>query len=188
MAEGLAGLSVLTEREFFHGGERLFSEFRSMIGVPMIYKDFVVSPDQIDAASKLGADAILLISTMLSHDALRSFVDRSIAKGLEPLVEVHDQDDLDKVIASGVMDDIKLIGINSRDLRTLDTDLRNAIELRHLLPEGIQVIAESGVKTPRDIERLTAFDAALVGTMFMTAEDLRSSVHDAAMAARSLRA
>lgn len=181
---GLAGTSVLVEPDFFGGSAALFSTFRSKLSLPLLFKDFVVTERQIDLAHRHGADAILLIAKALSSDALDRLARRSLALGLEPLVELHDSSDLEKL--SSCNDSLGLVGLNSRDLRTLELDLERMRELRKAVGSDRIVIAESGVKSPSDVRTLKGFDAALVGSLFMGAEDLKRTVEATVEVGRSV--
>lgn len=183
---GVSGVSVLVEPEFFSGSPELFSFFRTRLRQPMLFKDFVVSQTQVELASNLGADAVLLIAKALESKALCSLATSCISHGVEPLIEIHDEDDLAKLVASECFDSINMIGINSRDLRTLGTDLSSIQALRRRIPSGKVVIAESGVRTPADLTRLKGFDAVLVGSAFMEADDLGRAVEKMVKASRSV--
>lgn len=184
--EGVAGVSVLVEPEFFSGGVEVFSFFRSRIKQPMLFKDFVTSQEQIDIASRLGADAVLLIAGVLSSEALASLVSSCASRGMEPFVEVHDEKDIAKLSSSECFGSIGLIGINSRDLRTLSTDLSTLSALRELVPPGRTVVAESGVRTTEDMGRLRGFNGVLIGSVFMESADLETKVNELVSAARGV--
>ncbi|OGS43000.1 MAG: anthranilate phosphoribosyltransferase [Euryarchaeota archaeon RBG_13_57_23] len=182
---GVAGASVLVEPDFFSGGEDLFAKMRSGLEVPMLFKDFVVSGSQVEAAHRLGADALLLMAKALSSESLAHFVDESLSSGIEPLVEIHDEEDLAKLRCCERMDSVRMVGINSRDLRTLKTDLNGLEGLRQSIGEGKIVIAESGISTPDDLGLIADFDAVLIGSAFMRAEDLDAKVREIVLACRS---
>ena len=183
---GLAGTSVLVEPDFFGGSAALFSTFRSKLSLPLLFKDFAVTEKQIDLAHRHGADAILLIAKALSSDALDRLARRSLALGLEPLVELHDSSDLEKLGSCSCSDSLELVGLNSRDLRTLELDLERMRELRKAVGSDRIVIAESGVKSPSDVRTLKGFDAALVGSLFMGAENLKRTVEATVEVGRSV--
>jgi anthranilate phosphoribosyltransferase len=183
---GVSGVSVLVEPEFFSGSPELFSFFRTRLSQPMLFKDFVVSQMQVEQASDLGADAVLLIAKALESKALSSLAASCFSHGMEPLIEIHDEEDLAKLSASECFDSINLIGINSRDLRTLGTDLSSVQALRHRIPSGKVVIAESGIRTPAELPRLKGFDAVLVGSAFMGAADLERAVDEMVEASRKV--
>lgn len=169
---GLTGVSVLVEPDYFSGSPELFSFFRSRVMCPMLFKDFVICADQVELASRVGADAVLLIAKALKPQALDALAQVCNSRGMEPLVEVHDADDLSKLTKCRSFDSIKMIGVNSRDLRNLKTDLDGIKSLRESIPDDKIVIAESGVRSESDLYILRGFDAVLIGSSFMQAEDL----------------
>jgi anthranilate phosphoribosyltransferase len=173
---GVASVSVLAEEDFFGGGEGLFARVRAETHLPMLFKDFVTTERQIRIAKAAGADAVLLIAKALRRETLERFVRMTLGLGLEPLVEVHDEIDLEKVYSCSNNDEIGMIGINGRDLRTLDVSVERAKKLRALVADDRLVIAESGMRLPADVKGLTGFDAVLIGSMFMRAEKLEATV------------
>lgn len=183
---GVAGVSVLVEPDFFSGSEDLFSRMRAELVIPMLFKDFVVSDAQVDTAHQLGADALLLISKALTPKSISHLIDRSLSHNIEPLVEVHDNEDLAKLEASGRSQDVKMVGVNSRDLRTLKTNIHGLDALRKSVGERKIVIAESGISDPGDLKSVSRFDAVLIGTAFMKADSLDSKVHEIVSACRSV--
>lgn len=185
-SSGVSGVSVLVEPDFFSGSETLFAEMRSLVGLPMLFKDFVVTEAQIDRASLLGADAILLVAKALTTRSLSTFVDRCVSVGVEPLVEVHDEEDILKLLDSGCMESVRLVGINSRDLRSLRTDLSGMSRLREMVGSGKTVVAESGLTKPSDLNAIRGFDAVLIGSAFMNAEDMAQKVREVVTACRGL--
>ncbi|OGS41856.1 MAG: anthranilate phosphoribosyltransferase [Euryarchaeota archaeon RBG_16_62_10] len=183
---GVAGVSVLAEPSFFSGGPELFSMFRARTSRPMLFKDFVVSGDQIRLASGLGADAVLLIAKLLSPEALKDLAKDCSAHGMEPLVEIHDEADLRKFLTSGCAGLVKLVGINCRDLRTLATDLSTLKGLKELLPEDKIAVAESGIGVPGDLRAAEGFDAVLVGSAIMRSDDPSRLVNELVAVGRRL--
>lgn len=173
---GVAAVSVLAEPDFFSGSTELFSFFRRNLDLPLLFKDFVVSEKQIETASSVGADSILLIAKALNADALDRFVDTCMANNIEPLVELHDMDDLAKLASCSNARRVKIVGVNSRDLRTMSTDLSRLRALRAYLPPSKITIAESGFRGPDDIEFVHGFDGLLVGSALMTAHDLEAEL------------
>lgn len=175
MVEGGAiALSVLTERKYF-GGDPLFLRELSILPVPLLCKDFVVDPYQVEEASKLGADAILLIVRILGKE-LPSFLSLVREKGMEALVEVTDEGELEEALSAGA----DLIGINNRDLETLEVDLSRTERLAPLVPSTVKVVSESGIKTPEEVRRMlrAGAHAVLVGTSLMRAENIREKVRE----------
>lgn len=184
---GVACTSILVEEDFFGGGADLFSRFRAMVSMPMLFKDFVVSERQLLTARAIGADAVLLIAKALNHDMLDRLVAATLGLGLEPVVEVHDQIDLEKVGSCESADTIEMLGVNGRDLRTLDVDVERAKRLRELIGKDKLVIAESGMRAPEDVGDLTGFDGVLIGSMFMQAERLEETVRRTVEVAAEVR-
>jgi anthranilate phosphoribosyltransferase len=185
-ASDLVGVSVLVEPEFFGGSQELFAGFRNRTEIPLIFKDFVVTAKQLDMARESGADEVLIIAKALTHASLDALAAKSVSLGLEPLVELHDLADLEKLRSCSSYDSLRLIGLNSRDLRTLVVDIEGMGELRRSIGSDKIVIAESGIGSPADVRRLRGFDAALIGSMFMGAEDLGRTVAETVEAARSV--
>jgi indole-3-glycerol phosphate synthase len=175
---GVSGVSVVVEPEFFGGSLELFSAIRARLNLPMLFKDFTVSDVQIDDACRLGADAVLLIAKALRPETLDGLIRRCLSKGVEPVVEIHDVADLEKLRRTPTFDSVRMVGINSRDLRTLQTDLSGLSALREATGGDKLVIAESGVTSADDVAKLTGFDAVLVGTAFMRAEDPAAKVRE----------
>ena len=182
-SSGLSGVSVLVEPNYFSGSPELFSFFRERLKVPMLFKDFVVTEAQIASASALGADSVLLVAKALKPETLDRLVDASVKSGLEPLVEVHDEQDVAKLSLLRSVDSVKMIGVNCRDLRTMKTDLSVLARLRPLLPQDKLVVAESGVRSIHDLEKTSSADAVLIGSMFMDSKDLVSQLGEVVAAA-----
>jgi len=168
-AGGAAAISVLCEPHWFGGSVDDLRAVRAAVSVPVLAKEFVVDARQLDLLRAAGADLVLLLAVLHPARRLARLVARARDLGLEPLVEVHDTRELDSALASGA----RLIGINNRDLRTLDVDPERAVRMRELVPEDRLVVAESGVRDPATIARwrATGFDAALVGEALMRAPD-----------------
>ena len=185
-AGGLAGVSVLAEPQFFSGSHKLFAQFRAAMDLPILFKDFIVSAEQIEIASRLGADAVLLISKALRQQSLEKLIGDCRKGGLEPLVEIHDETDLRKLEACGNCDSVRLVGINSRDLRTMKADFESTRKLRPMLAKDKIAIAESGIGSASDLKALKGFDAALIGSFFMRSDDLGKAVKEMVSAGRSV--
>jgi indole-3-glycerol phosphate synthase len=168
-AGGAAALSVLTDERFFGGSLAVLEAVRAATALPLLRKDFVIDPVQIDEARAAGADAVLLIVAALAKPELEELHAHAVALGLDVLVEVHDEAELDA--AKGVGAD--LIGINNRDLRTFVTDLAVTERLAKRVPQGALVVAESGIFGPEDVARLQRAGAAafLVGESLMREAD-----------------
>ncbi len=168
-AGGAAAISVLCEPHWFGGSVGDLRAVRAAVAVPVLAKDFVVEDIQLPMLRAAGADLVLLLAVLHPAKRLATLVERAFEIGLEPLVEVHDARELDAALASGA----RLIGLNNRDLRTLDVDVERASRLRELVPDDRLVIAESGVREPATVARWRAlgFDGALVGEALVRAAD-----------------
>jgi indole-3-glycerol phosphate synthase len=168
-AGGAAALSVLTDEHYFGGSLAVLEQVRRATALPLLRKDFVVDDYQLDEARVAGADAALLIVAALAPDRLASLHAHAASLGLDVLVEVHDEAELD--VAKGV--GATLIGINNRDLRSFETDLAVTERLAPLVPEGAVVVAESGIAEPAHVARLERAGARafLVGESLMREAD-----------------
>jgi indole-3-glycerol phosphate synthase len=175
-AGGARIISVLTEKRKFGGSLEDLAAVREAVQVPVLRKDFVVSSYQLWEARAYGADLVLLIVAALEQNALVSLVERSVSIGLVPLVEVHTQEELDRALDAGA----RVVGINARNLRTLEVDRTVFAQLAPRVPDGVIKIAESGVRGPHDLLAYAAAgaDAVLVGESLVTVKDPRSSVAD----------
>jgi len=183
----VVGVSVLVEPDFFGGSPELFSMFRSKLSLPLLFKDFVVTETQIAQAKRLGADAVLLIAKTLREEHMETLIRCCASDRIEPLVELRDIADLRKLSSCGSADMVRLIGINRRDLRTLEVKRDGLLELRELVRSDKIVIAESGIGSPREILALEGFDAVLIGSMFMQAENLEKTVSEVTALGRSMK-
>ena len=162
-------ISCLTEPEYFLGSDRIFREIRAAVSLPMLRKDFTVSAYQLDQARLMGANAALLIVSLLDDGTLAAYLERCEELGIAALVETHDGEEIRRAVSAGA----KIIGVNNRNLKDFSVDFDNAARLRDRIPAGCVYVAESGVKTPADVERLQQIgaDAALVGETLMRAND-----------------
>jgi indole-3-glycerol phosphate synthase len=166
---GARAVSCLMDSKYFGGGDADFSAVRNAIDLPMLYKEFVVDSWQIVHAKVLGASAVLLIAGALSDRELASFMEEIRSIGMLPLVEVHDRNEMQRVIDTGA----DCIGINNRNLKTFATSLDTTFELASLAPDGSTLISESGIKTPEDVVllRQAGAHAILVGESLLRAPD-----------------
>jgi indole-3-glycerol phosphate synthase len=173
-AGGASCLSVLVDEEFFGGSVADLQAARAACSLPVLRKDFTVDARDVADARLMGADAVLLIVAALSDDELRTFHDLAADLGLDALVEVHDQAELDRAAAVGAT----LVGVNQRDLATFTVDRDLAAKLRPAMPEGAVTVAESGVRGRADAEDLAAagYDAILVGESLVTSADPGAAV------------
>ncbi|MBT2770706.1 indole-3-glycerol phosphate synthase TrpC [Halomonas sp. ISL-60] len=166
---GAACLSVLTDADFFQGHEDYLIAARDVCTLPVIRKDFITHGYQVCEARAIGADCILLIVAALDDAQLRDLNQQAIALGMDVLVEVHDADELERALAL----DLKLVGINNRNLHTFETSLNTTLDLLPRIPEGITVITESGIHTRDDVELMRDHNVNgfLVGEAFMRESD-----------------
>jgi len=180
-AAGAAALSILTEPESFGGRLEHLVEARASVPLAVLRKDFVVDEWQLWEARAAGADAALLIVAALGDAELSRLLATTREAGLEALVEVHDRAELDRALAAGA----NVVGVNNRDLRTLEVRLETSLELAPAIPDDVVAVAESGLRTGADVRRLRAagFDAFLIGESLMSSPDpgaaLRSIIEDA---------
>jgi indole-3-glycerol phosphate synthase len=173
---GARVISVLTEARRFGGCLQDLADVRAAVQVPVLRKDFIIGSYQLWEARAHGADMALLIVAALEQNALVSLVERATSIGLLPLVEVHTKDELLRAVDAGA----KVIGVNARDLTTLEVDRTAFAKLAPLIPDGTIKIAESGVRGPRDLLAYAAAgaDAVLVGESLVTDKDPRAAVAD----------
>ena len=166
---GAAALSVLTDQRYFQGADRHLAKARQACRLPLLRKDFIVAPYQVFETRALGADCLLLIVAALDAAELRELARLADELGLDALIEVHDRRELD----AALLLEPKLVGINNRDLHTFETRLDTTIDLLPHVPEGVAVVAESGISRQQDVCRLRAagVGAFLVGTAFMREPD-----------------
>jgi len=167
---GAAALSVLTDERYFGGQLDFLEKVRAAVPLPLLRKDFVIDPSQVDEARVAGADAVLLIAAALEPAALKSLSARARALGLDALVEVHDEAELEVALEAGA----ELLGINNRNLRTFEVTER----LAPRVPRGVLLVAESGIFHARDLARLAraGAHAFLVGESLMRQPDLASAL------------
>jgi len=175
-AGGATCLSVLTDERFFLGHLRYLALIREQVRLPLLRKDFVCDPYQIVEARWAGADAVLLIAAMLDLSQLLDFAACAREFSLDVLLEVHDEAELETALQT----DCELIGINNRDLRTFVTDLATTERLLPMIPPGRFVVAESGIHTRADVERLQTAGAGafLVGESLMREADIEAKLHE----------
>ena len=167
-------VSCLTEPKWFLGSDEIFRKVRKIVTKPMIRKDFTVDEYQIYQAKVLGADAVLLICTLLDTETIRGYIGICDKLGLSALVETHDAQEMQSAVRAGA----RLIGVNNRNLKDFTVDLGNAARLREGAPDGTVFVAESGVSSPADAAALrkTGADAVLVGEYLMRAADKKQAL------------
>jgi indole-3-glycerol phosphate synthase len=168
-AAGAAAISVLTDQRFFDGSDADLAAVRERVQVPVLRKDFVVDEYQVWEARSIGADAILLIVRALDPDRLTALRQLSLELGMDALVEVHNEAEVRMALQAGA----DLVGINNRDLDTMTVDLAATPRVRPLIPGGVAVVSESGIRGPADLGPLLAcgIDAVLVGEALMSSVD-----------------
>jgi tryptophan synthase beta chain/phosphoribosylanthranilate isomerase len=173
-AGGAVAISVLCEPHWFGGSVDDLRAVRAAVSIPVLAKEFVVEPIQLPHLRAAGADVVLLLAVLHQKRQLAALVDRALEIGLEPLVEAHDERELERALATNA----RIIGLNNRDLRTLDVDTERAVRLRALVPDDRLVVAESGVREAATVAgwRAVGFDAALVGEALVRSPDPRAAV------------
>ena len=168
-AAGAVALSVLTEEQHFHGSLTDLVDARDATSIPVLRKDFIVDPYQVYETAASGADALLLIVAALDDSDLRRLIELAARLEVAALVEVHNEEELDRALAAGAT----IVGVNNRDLRTFEVSLETSFRLRSRIPAGCLAISESGIGTAADLKRLheAGFNAALIGERLITAPD-----------------
>ena len=166
---GAACLSVLTDRDFFQGGNEYLQQARAACALPVIRKDFIIDDYQVYEARAIGADCILLIAACLDDAQMAGLAERATALGMDVLVEVHDAGELRRVLPLG----LPLVGINNRNLRSFEVSLQTTLDLLPQIPDDRIVVTESAIHTADDVSlmREHGVDAFLVGEAFMRADD-----------------
>ncbi len=173
---GAVAISILTEPTFFDGALAHLTAVRSVVSIPLLRKDFVIDEYQLLEARAAGADAVLLIVAALDDEALRRLQRAAIELELATLVEVHDAKELERALAAGA----DVIGVNNRNLRTLEVDVNASREIAAQMPANVTAVSESGLKTADDLDALRAlgYHAFLIGERFMTSADPGAALAD----------
>ncbi len=166
---GAVAMSVLTDRKFFHGSLEHLVQVRETVNFPLLRKDFMIDPYQIWEARYYGADVVLLIMRILTDTQFKQLLDVTLALGMEALVEVHEEHDLDRALELGA----RLIGINNRDLKTFTVDIAVTERLMPRIPPEVTVISASGIQTAQQIKSLEdkGVKAFLIGETLVTSSD-----------------
>jgi indole-3-glycerol phosphate synthase len=166
-SDGAAACSILTDTQFFGGALTDLDVARREVAIPLLRKDFIVSPYQIYEARVHGADAILLIGSVLTRDEVRRLTDIAHSLSLQVLYEIHDDDDVTRI-----PNDVDMVGVNNRCLADFSTDISHAVNMIDRLPDDVIRVAESGIASAADVRRLAdaGFDAFLVGTVLASGE------------------
>ncbi len=170
-------IAVLTEEDYFGGNINYINQVKNLIQAPILRKDFILEPYQVLESRVFGADAILLIADLLTQDDIEELVAQASNLGMDSLVEVHSEKELKKVLK---LKDISLIGINNRDLHTLEVDFKTTEKLFPLIPKDKVVVVESGIKLHQDVLflKILGVNAVLIGEAFMEAQDIRKKVDE----------
>ena len=176
---GASCISVLTDKKFFQGGFEILKDVRAHTDLPLLCKDFIISPYQVYKARLFGADAILLIAAILNDSDLIYLKKIADQLNLDVLVEVHNHEEMDRVLS---LNSFKLVGINNRDLRTFQTDLKVSFDLMnkysdYTTDKKVIFISESGIKNPADLNNLKSHGirGVLIGESFMKEKDIESA-------------
>ena len=173
---GASAISVLTDREFFAGELAYLNAIREAVTLPLLRKDFTIDPYHIYQARLAGADAILLIVSLLTVAQLREFTEIGRSLGLASLVEVHTEEELELALTGGA----EIVGINNRDLKTFHTDIATTFRLRASIPTDKVIVSESGINTHKDVTKLKAagINAILVGESLMRSPNIGDKVRE----------
>ncbi len=175
-AAGASAISIVIDEPFFDGRIEWIQQVRDAVALPVLAKDFVLDPCQVDDAALAGADALLLIADIVPETLLTALIDRCARVGLEPLVEIHTEASLERAIRSGA----PLIGINNRDLQDFTVDRSTALRLAPRVPQDIPVVAESGISAREEIIRLgvAGVRAVLIGEALLKSSDITDKINE----------
>lgn len=171
---GAACLSVLTDEPYFQGHDDYFKAARAVTTIPMLRKDFMIDPYQIYESRTLGADCILLIMACLDDVLAKDLYNLTTALGMDALFEVHNAEELERAMALAP----KMVGVNNRNLKTLDVDLQTGLDLAKEIPDTVLKVAESGISTPEEIAHFkdVGYEAFLVGESLMRQDDIGAAL------------
>ena len=177
-ANGASAISVLTDEKFFQGSPGHLRDVSELVSLPTLRKDFIIDEYQVYHSRVLGAAAVLLIVAILSRDELRRYLGLASEVGMQGLVEVHDEVELEAALGAGA----RFIGVNNRNLKTFEVDISTTARLVPLMPAGMIVISESGVKTREDVALLgeSGAHAVLVGETLMASADIGGRLRELA--------
>lgn len=175
-AAGASCISVLTEPKWFLGSDEYLKEISAAVSIPCIRKDFTVDEYMIYEAKLLGASAVLLICSILSEADLKYYIGICDKLGLSALVEAHDEAEIKMAVEAGA----RIIGVNNRNLKNFTVDINNSGRLRHLVPENVLFVAESGINSRADVAALedAKVDAVLIGETLMRAADKKAMLNE----------
>lgn len=175
-ANGAAAISVLTDTTYFCGSDEFVETVKAATGLPVLRKEFIIDPFQMYESRALGADAILLIAAVLDRAQMADFLGLAHELGVSCLVEVHTEADLEKVLAT----EVRIIGVNNRDLATMSVDLKTSLRLRRQIPSHVITVSESGIQNREHVQQLeeAGFDAVLIGESLMSAPDIGAKLRE----------
>ena len=173
-AAGASAVSVLTEPELFLGDDRYLAEIKQSVSIPVLRKDFTVDEYMIYRAALMGADAVLLICSLLDTETIKEYITICDVLGISALVEAHNEKETESALKAGA----RIIGVNNRDLRDFSVDIGNSLRLRRLVPDDVLFVAESGIRTAGDIKQLeqAGVNAVLIGETLMRAKDKKAEL------------
>ena len=171
---GASAISVLTEPDFFLGSDMYLSEIKRHVTIPVLRKDFIIDEYQIYQSKLIGADAILLICSLLDTSTLCRYIELADSLGLSCLVETHSQEEIESALAAKA----RIIGVNNRNLQTFEVDINTSISLRKYVPDNVIFVSESGISTIEDIRKLCDINtsAVLIGEAFMRSNNISQSL------------
>lgn len=173
---GVSAISVLTEPYFFKGSNDILAEIAEKVNTPILRKDFVIDPYMIYEAKVIGADAILLIVSILTDEQLKEYMELADSLGLSAIVEAHDKTEIERALDANA----RIIGVNNRNLKDFTVDINNSINLRKHVPKNILFISESGIKTPNQVKTLIEndVDGVLIGETLMRSDDKQTLIRE----------
>lgn len=175
-AAGADCISVLTEPDYFMGSTEYLRRIRGEVKIPLLRKDFTVDEYMIYEAKVIGADAVLLICSLLEEETIREWIGLCDRLGLSALVEAHDSEEIQMAVRAGA----RIIGVNNRNLKTFDVDINNCLRLKKYIPPDVLFVAESGMKTRADIAALEqgGVNGVLIGETFMRSPDKKATLEE----------
>jgi indole-3-glycerol phosphate synthase len=171
---GAAAISVLTEPDFFMGSNSYLTKISTAVKIPVLRKDFTIDEYQLYQAKTIGADAVLLICSLLDTETIKRYISICDSLGLSALVEAHDKAEVFSALKAGA----RIIGVNNRNLQTFEVNISNSVRLRNEVPNDIIFVAESGIRTRADIQLLESanVNAVLIGETLMKSVDIHAEI------------
>lgn len=173
---GASAISCLTEPKYFLGRDRYLEEIAGAVSIPVLRKDFTIDSYQIYEAKVLGASAVLLICALLEDEQMKEYIEIADSLGLSSLVEAHDEQEISRALSCGA----RILGVNNRNLKDFTVNVENSLNLRRSVPEEIIFVAESGIRTAEDIEKLRQgnVQAVLIGETLMRCPDKKAMLDE----------